>query len=117
MLASAASLQVVAAALAQGGEEELHQLVQKFRQVFVVACQPKYLPANWAVDAVDTRQFGEYSVYAREESEQSEAAAEVGEVPITWPNRDPTAAAAVKGNGEADVVDAEKLSIFGQRTG
>jgi hypothetical protein len=61
-------LQVVAAAMARGGEEELHRLVQRFRQVFVVACKPKYLPPNWTVDAVDTRQFGEYSVYAKEEA-------------------------------------------------
>lgn len=67
-------LQVVAAALLQGGEEGLHKLVRTFRQVFVAACQPKYLPANWAVDAVDSREFGEYSVYAREDAQAAAAA-------------------------------------------
>jgi hypothetical protein len=70
-----AVLQVVAAALSQGGEEGLHRLVRTFRHVFVAACLPKYLPANWAVDAVDSREFGEYSVYAKED-QQMEAAAE-----------------------------------------
>lgn len=70
--------QVVEAALARGGEEELQQLVQRFRQVFVVACSPKFLPANWAVNAVDTREFGAYSVYAKdvEEGNGAEAVAE-----------------------------------------
>jgi len=66
--------EVVAAALARGGEEELQQLVQRFRKVFVVACNPKYLPANWAVDAVDSREFGEHSVFAREEAAAAAAA-------------------------------------------
>lgn len=60
--------------MARGGEEELHRLVQRFRQVFVLACKPKFLPANWAVDAVDTRQFGEYSVYAQEAAAAAGAA-------------------------------------------
>jgi hypothetical protein len=57
--------QVVAAAFAQGGEEALHQLVRRFRQGFVLTCRPRYLPQAWDVDAVDSRQFGDYSVYAQ----------------------------------------------------
>jgi hypothetical protein len=61
--------------MARGGEAELQELVRRFRQVFVVACQPKYLPANWAVDAKDSRQFGEFSVYAQAEAGKLSAAA------------------------------------------
>lgn len=66
--------QVVAAALAQGGEEALHQLVRQFRRAFVLACRPRFLPKAWDVNAVDTRQFGDYSVYAREEAAAAAAA-------------------------------------------
>lgn len=71
--------QVVAAAMARGGEQELHQLVKRFRQAFVVACQPKYLPANWAVDAIDSRQFGEHSVYAAAAAAGAEQEERAGE--------------------------------------
>lgn len=118
-------LQVVAAAMARGGEDELHRLVQRFRQIFVVACKPKFLPPNWAVDAVDTRQFGEYSVYAKEEAaamapdtgkELSEAAAAVavqdGE------GREESSAVGAEGSNSVTAVGdgaGDGLSIFGPK--
>ena len=58
--------QVVAAAMAQGGEQALHELVRRFRKCFVDALNPKYLPRSWTVEEIGARQFGEYSVYRRE---------------------------------------------------
>lgn len=131
------SKQVVAAAMARGGEAELQELVRRFRQVFVVACQPKYLPANWAVDAKDSREFGEYSVYAQAEAARLPAAG----VAAAAAAEDGVGAAAggtagvgaeqvqgdgVKKNGsnggqeatgvEAESFGAECLSIFGHKT-
>eukprot|EP00775_Hariotina_reticulata_P003770 gene3770-4029_t len=68
--------QVVTAALAQGGEEALQQLVKRFRRAFVLTCKPRYLPQAWDIDAVDCRQFGDYSVYAQNGSAASAAAAD-----------------------------------------
>jgi hypothetical protein len=67
--------QVVAAVLAESGEAGLHDLVRKFRRAFVLACKPQYLPKAWDVDKVQSREFGEYSVYAREEAAAAAAAA------------------------------------------
>ena len=41
--------QVVAAALAQGGSDALLVLIQRFRQSFMDALQPKHLPSAWHI--------------------------------------------------------------------
>lgn len=122
--------------MARGGEAELQELVRRFRQVFVVACQPKYLPANWAVDAEQSRQFGEYSVYAQAEVARlpvggaAAAGAEDG-VDAAGVGEEQVQGGGVKKNGgwkdgsngsqestgvEAGSVGAECLSIFGHKT-
>jgi len=57
---------VVAAALAAGGEGELHALMASFRQSFVAACRPRHLPQHWAVGHAAPREFGAFSVYRPE---------------------------------------------------
>ena len=41
---------VVEAALERGGEEELLQLMARFRQCFVDALQPKHLSSSWQIN-------------------------------------------------------------------
>ena len=41
---------VVKAALKRGGEEELLQLMARFRQCFVDALQPKHLSSSWQIN-------------------------------------------------------------------
>jgi hypothetical protein len=40
----------------------------KFRETFLDAVQPKFLPAGWAVDHAAPREFGPHSVYAADET-------------------------------------------------
>jgi hypothetical protein len=65
--------------MAEAGEAGLHELVRRFRRAFVLACKPRYLPKAWDVDTVQSREFGEYSVYAKEEEAAAAAAAAVKE--------------------------------------
>ncbi|KAL4521819.1 hypothetical protein Ndes2526B_g02016 [Nannochloris sp. 'desiccata'] len=55
--------QVVKAALEQGGDDALSKLCARFRQAFIEALNPKYLPAGWKVDHTAPRTFGEHSIY------------------------------------------------------
>lgn len=41
--------QVVELLLANGGEEAIHQFCQRWRQVFVEAVHPRYLPSGWNI--------------------------------------------------------------------
>lgn len=59
---------LVAKVLEEEGEEGLHKLVRKFRACFVAACRPRYLPSEWAVDVIGVREFGDYSVYAKNDT-------------------------------------------------
>lgn len=58
--------QVVAKAMQHGGEAELYTIIRRFREVFVEALQPKYLPSKWDIDHFAPRQFGEHSVFYQE---------------------------------------------------
>ncbi|GMH07179.1 hypothetical protein Nepgr_009019 [Nepenthes gracilis] len=55
--------QVVDYLLLQYGEDGICQFCQRWRQVFVDAIQPQYLPAGWNVMHSGRRDFGEFSVY------------------------------------------------------
>ena len=56
-------LQVVERMVAQGGDEALLELCRRFRQSFVEALQPAFLPPGWHVFHFSKRQFGVNSVY------------------------------------------------------
>ena len=49
--------------VAQGGDDALLELSRRFRQAFVEALQPAFLPPGWHVFHFSKRQFGENSVY------------------------------------------------------
>ncbi|GJP83536.1 hypothetical protein CLOP_g13678 [Closterium sp. NIES-67] len=55
--------QVVALLLAGGGEAGIREFTQQWREVFVAALQPRFLPPGWDVQHLGRRQFGEFSVY------------------------------------------------------
>ncbi|XP_023531755.1 protein RRP6-like 3 isoform X1 [Cucurbita pepo subsp. pepo] len=55
--------QVVDHLLAEYGEDGIRQFCQRWRQVFVAAIQPRFLPAGWDVNHSGKRDFGEFSVY------------------------------------------------------
>ncbi|XP_021893704.1 protein RRP6-like 3 isoform X1 [Carica papaya] len=55
--------QVVDYLLKEYGEEGIRQFCQKWRQVFVEAIHPRFLPAGWDVKHSGKRDFGEFSVY------------------------------------------------------
>ncbi|KXZ46857.1 hypothetical protein GPECTOR_40g591 [Gonium pectorale] len=57
---------VVRLAMERGGEEELLELIKRFRACFVEAVRPQHLPPAWGVDHSARRDFGPYSVYAAE---------------------------------------------------
>lgn len=54
---------VVEAARERGGTEELLALIKRFREAFVVALRPKFLPKSWNVEHNAARAFGPHSVY------------------------------------------------------
>ncbi|CAI5482882.1 unnamed protein product, partial [Closterium sp. Yama58-4] len=54
---------VVALLLAGGGEAGIREFTQQWREVFVAALQPRFLPPGWDVQHLGRRQFGEFSVY------------------------------------------------------
>ncbi|XP_038703884.1 protein RRP6-like 3 isoform X2 [Tripterygium wilfordii] len=53
--------QVVDHILKEYGEDGISQFCQRWRQVFVEAVHPRFLPAGW--DVMHRRDFGEFSVY------------------------------------------------------
>lgn len=55
--------QVVDHLLKEYGEDGIHQFCRRWRQVFVEAVHPCFLPAGWDVMHSGRRDFGEYSVY------------------------------------------------------
>lgn len=55
--------QVVDHILSEQGEEGIRQFCQRWRQVFVEAVHPRFLPAGWDVKHSGKREFGEFSVY------------------------------------------------------
>ncbi|KAK9816641.1 hypothetical protein WJX72_003201 [[Myrmecia] bisecta] len=54
---------VVAAALERGGDDELNDLITRFRHCFLDAVKPLHLPQQWNVQHRARREFGEHSVY------------------------------------------------------
>jgi cation-transporting P-type ATPase D len=58
---------VVETAYKQGGDDALSQLCALFRQAFIDALNPKYLPAGWKVEHTAPRTFGEHSIYHEDE--------------------------------------------------
>ncbi|KAI4384967.1 hypothetical protein MLD38_003048 [Melastoma candidum] len=55
--------QVVEHILKEQGEDGISLFCQRWRQVFVEAVHPRFLPAGWDVKHSGRRDFGEYSVY------------------------------------------------------
>ncbi|XP_052178209.1 protein RRP6-like 3 isoform X2 [Diospyros lotus] len=55
--------QVVDHLLNEFGENGIRQFCQKWRQVFVEAIHPRFLPSGWDVNHSGRRDFGEFSVY------------------------------------------------------
>ncbi|CAN6199172.1 unnamed protein product [Urochloa humidicola] len=55
--------QVVELLLSKGGEEAINQFCQRWRQVFVEAVHPRYLPSGWNINHSGRRDFGDFSVY------------------------------------------------------
>lgn len=49
--------------LREYGEDGIRQFCQRWRQVFVAAIQPRFLPAGWDVNHSGRRDFGEFSLY------------------------------------------------------
>ncbi|CAN6457551.1 unnamed protein product [Victoria cruziana] len=54
---------VVEAIMSVDGEDGIREFCQRWRQVFVDAIHPRFLPAGWDVKHRGRREFGEYSVY------------------------------------------------------
>jgi len=61
--------QVVTKAMQNGGEAELYTIIRRFREVFVQALHPKYLPKKWNIDHFAPREFGEHSIFYQEKHE------------------------------------------------
>ncbi|XP_015866330.3 protein RRP6-like 3 isoform X3 [Ziziphus jujuba] len=55
--------QVVDYILKEHGEDGVRQFCQRWRQVFVEAVHPHFLPAGWDIMHSGRRDFGEFSVY------------------------------------------------------
>ncbi|XP_060187710.1 protein RRP6-like 3 isoform X2 [Lycium barbarum] len=55
--------QVVNHLLKEHGEEGIREFCQRWRQVFVEAVHPRFLPAGWDIMHSGRRDFGEFSVY------------------------------------------------------
>eukprot|EP00803_Ostreobium_quekettii_P004481 evm.model.scf_2336.1 EVM.evm.TU.scf_2336.1 scf_2336:1322-8896(+) len=56
--------QVVDMALSRNGEDGINELVRRFRESFVEALKPKYLPEFWSTVHYAPREFGKHSIYA-----------------------------------------------------
>lgn len=55
--------EVIKAASEKGGDDELVTLCVRFRQAFIQALKPRFLPENWDIAHAAPRKFGECSVY------------------------------------------------------
>lgn len=55
--------EVVTHLLEKRGEDGIREFCQKWRQVFVDAVHPRFLPAGWDIKHSGKRDFGEFSVY------------------------------------------------------
>ncbi|KAI3457347.1 hypothetical protein Pfo_014010 [Paulownia fortunei] len=55
--------QVVTYLLKEYGDDGIREFCQRWRQVFVEALHPRFLPAGWDVMHSGRRDFGEFSVY------------------------------------------------------
>ncbi|KAJ7981294.1 protein RRP6-like 3 isoform X1 [Quillaja saponaria] len=55
--------QVVDYLLKEHGEDGIQDFCQRWRQVFIEAVNPRFLPAGWDVKHSGRRDFGEFSVY------------------------------------------------------
>ncbi|XP_015577871.1 protein RRP6-like 3 isoform X1 [Ricinus communis] len=55
--------QVVEHLLKEYGDDGIREFCQRWRQVFVEAVHPRFLPAGWDVMHSGRREFGEFSVY------------------------------------------------------
>ncbi|MCD7468535.1 hypothetical protein HAX54_006870 [Datura stramonium] len=55
--------QVVNQLLKEHGEEGIREFCQRWRQVFVEAVHPRFLPAGWDIMHSGRREFGDFSVY------------------------------------------------------
>ncbi|KAL4555569.1 hypothetical protein LXL04_038192 [Taraxacum kok-saghyz] len=55
--------QVVDFLIKEGGEDGVREFCQRWRQVFVEAIHPRFLPGGWDVTHSGRREFGDYSVY------------------------------------------------------
>ncbi|KAL7000093.1 Protein RRP6-like 3 [Sarracenia purpurea var. burkii] len=55
--------QVVDHLMKEYGEEGIRQFCQRWRQVFVEATHPRFLPSGWDIMHSGRRDFGEFSVY------------------------------------------------------
>ncbi|KAJ4976897.1 hypothetical protein NE237_002003 [Protea cynaroides] len=55
--------QVVDHILKEHGEDGIREFCQRWRQVFVDAINPRFLPGGWDIKHSGRRDFGEYSVY------------------------------------------------------
>ncbi|WJX49922.1 hypothetical protein P8452_36297 [Trifolium repens] len=58
--------QVVDHLLKEYGEDGVREFCQRWRQVFVDALKPRFLPGGWDVKHSGRRDFGEFSVYNHE---------------------------------------------------
>ncbi|KAK4741810.1 hypothetical protein SAY87_025398 [Trapa incisa] len=54
---------VVDRILEESGEDGVCEFCQRWRQVFVEATRPQFLPAGWGIKHSGKRDFGDYSVY------------------------------------------------------
>lgn len=55
--------QVVNHLLKERGDDGIREFCQRWRQVFVEAVHPRFLPAGWDIMHSGRREFGEFSVY------------------------------------------------------
>ncbi|GJS22722.1 hypothetical protein Tco_0451354 [Tanacetum coccineum] len=55
--------QVVDYLLKEHEEDGIHEFCQRWRQVFVEAINPWFLPAGWDVTHIGMREFGDFSIY------------------------------------------------------
>ncbi|KAL8474285.1 hypothetical protein ACS0TY_030930 [Phlomoides rotata] len=65
--------QVVTHLMKEFGEDGIREFCQRWRQVFVEAVHPRFLPGGWDVKHSGKRDFGEFSVYKMHSKEASTA--------------------------------------------
>ncbi|CAI9090265.1 OLC1v1025002C1 [Oldenlandia corymbosa var. corymbosa] len=74
--------QVVEYLLNEFGEDGILQFCQRWRQVFVEAVHPRFLPAGWDVNHSGRRDFGDFSVYKPVKKNSEFAEEGVGSAPV-----------------------------------